>query len=97
MSPISVITGYLPHIGTDFALRGIRCWFSEARHVRLVRLVSKGLLNRFHKNHPKSGRVKLAFSLAMTAAVSITLRGSPLLVGSYGTVGYAFGHLVFAS
>ena len=77
MSPISVVSSYLPHIGTNFAMMGIRCWFSEARKDRLVCLVTKGLLNRFHKNHPKSGRAKLAFSLAMTSAVSITLRGAP--------------------
>ena len=77
MSPVSVVTSYLSHIGTYFAMQGVRCWFSEARKDRLVNLVAKGLLNRYHKDHPKSGRAKLAFSLAMTEAVSLTLRGEP--------------------
>jgi hypothetical protein len=77
MSPISVVTGYLPHIGTDYAMRGVHCWFNDARKDRLVNLVAKGMLNKFHKENPKSSRAKLAFTLSMTSAVSITLRNEP--------------------
>ena len=61
MSPVSVVTSYLSHIGTYFAMQCLRCWFSEAKRDRLVNLLAKGLINRYHK----------------AEAVLLTLRGEP--------------------
>ena len=77
MSPVSVVTSYLSYIGTHFAVQGMRRWFEETKRDRLVSLVAKELLNKYHKDHPKSGRAKMAYSLAMTEASSLTLIGEP--------------------
>ena len=77
MSPISTTTSYLSHIECYLDIEGVESRFGIARTSRLVKLVCKGLINAFHKKNPKSGRVKLAFSLPMTEAVSVTLKNGP--------------------
>jgi hypothetical protein len=77
MSAVSLTTCYLPHINNYFTLLGIHTFFGAAVKGPLARLVAKGLLNQYHRLNPKCERVKLAFSLAMTGAVSNTLRDKP--------------------
>ena len=74
MSPLSVVNVYLPHIENYWAELGVDIKFCEARKCKRVKLVAKGVMNAYFKKHPKSGRVKVVFSLPMTDAVPIFLR-----------------------